>query len=122
MLQAAIRGARLYFNKVYTRLKELPTWVWVSCLLTMAALSLWRESRYRARGEIQKARREAKDAFSMSVQQIRERRDRRYEEARRAHAATSQALDEKEDTLLTKAGNTPALADAVNDAFGEKTP
>jgi len=118
MLQAAIRGARLYFNKVYTRLKELPTWVWVSCLLTMAALSLWRESRYRARGEIQKARREAKDAFSVSVQQIRKRRDLRYEEARKAHAAASQVLNEKEDDLLTKAGDAPAIADAVNGAFG----
>ena len=117
MLQAVIRGARLYFDKVYTRLKEMPTWVWVSGLLAMAALSLWRESRYRARGEIQKTRREAKDAFSLSVQQIRERRDRRYEEARIAHAATSQVLDEKEDALLTKAGDTPALADAVNAAF-----
>jgi uncharacterized protein HemX len=111
--------AKLFARKAWEWLKAVPTWVWAVLGWGVAYLA-WQAARRRhAQGEIQTKRLANLAKKTQGIVKVRTDLDTRLKEAEEVHHAKEEELEKKDEELISKAGDTDAIADAVNNAFGD---
>jgi len=113
---------KMFFRKAWARLKSVPTWLWavVGWLVAFMALREAKKKHDRA-SAVSKAERHRQRRLSRrtrAIAKIKRRLAVDLQNAEDLHKKKKEELRKKDESLIAKAGNTEAITDAVNSAFG----